>query len=876
MQVFLKRKSFFLFICLALFFLFSSVNLTKDALAEENVYTNTNLPIIHSRSTWEKDGRLRNLLKIETKQENDKENTMPRYYSPNRFILYGDACQLNLPDGSRNLNCNSYDQDPVAVIQSIYQYHVLNKGYRDIGYNFIISWDGRIFEGLYGGNGATGNHAYDDKKCRDYSLDSIGILLLANLKEGGPSKEMLQSLERLVAWLAMANDIDLDKFTESVSLWQNEKKQDSLKNYFCQKSLGQTLTIKNRTPVINCYEDAYNSNNCSIDLDNLRKRSSRLVDEFDNFLYKEEENSSLWQINNGNRSSGAVFGSRVATINSGQLEYFPLKDIKNIKEGDIIRLRDREKIYLFQDDSLHEILSMQILTEHNLNWLNIQDVDLCDLVNYRIGSPLCYLPGTLIKTKDDFRVFLVNEDDTLSHISSLRLFEDLGLKWEDVKTISQKEKLALTEGDPILFPTGTLIKDQEENLYIVAERTIKRIRRDSILKSLNLNSEDSIELPQEEIGLYRESTPLKYPDNTLLKTYNGNYYFIAGNMRHPVINLALVSLLEDESRMKVTVLDEELMEYPLGINLAGRTPLMEFQKAIDNINYDYLLLEEALPEYRQFKTIRIGLEELSANDELIISADQGYSVFYSGSVEQKSAENLYKIKLRDITAMIRLSSQRGDIIFRVKKANEEGRGKSYRGALEIAIERNDGSPDRYWLVNELFIPEYLESLTVEGKIDEVTELYKAIMVANRSLAYHYAESGGRYGEKPFDIMKNEGNLVYEPQLTKNIKNNKLLLSTRGEIVVYNDQPARTIYSSDSCGISKDARVVLGSFYNSFPYLWGGIYDPPGTDHQEGCPDIQDHGIGMSVAGGRSLCDEGKKYSQILRYYYPGTYLNKIY
>ncbi len=103
------------------------------------------------------------------------------------------------------------DPHPKATMRSIYWYHVVRRGWCDIGYNFVISSDGRVFEGRYarrygrgeihdgetkGGRIVTGAHV------ASYNSGSVGVSLMGNYSQVRPSKKMRTALVKFLAWEA--------------------------------------------------------------------------------------------------------------------------------------------------------------------------------------------------------------------------------------------------------------------------------------------------------------------------------------------------------------------------------------------------------------------------------------------------------------------------------------------------------------------------------------------------------------------------------------------------------------------------------------------------------------------------------------------------
>ena len=51
------------------------------------------------------------------------------------------------------------ETDPAATVRAIYYYHAVTLGWGDIGYNFLVDWQGNVYEGRFGGPNVVGGHA---------------------------------------------------------------------------------------------------------------------------------------------------------------------------------------------------------------------------------------------------------------------------------------------------------------------------------------------------------------------------------------------------------------------------------------------------------------------------------------------------------------------------------------------------------------------------------------------------------------------------------------------------------------------------------------------------------------------------------------------
>lgn len=103
----------------------------------------------------------------------------------------------------------NYDRDPAATMRAIYWYHTVRQGWCDLGYNFVIAPDGRIFEGrwaraykpweLHDSENAAGE-VVSGAHTGGYNSGSLGISLMGNYSQIALPPAARRSLVQLMAW----------------------------------------------------------------------------------------------------------------------------------------------------------------------------------------------------------------------------------------------------------------------------------------------------------------------------------------------------------------------------------------------------------------------------------------------------------------------------------------------------------------------------------------------------------------------------------------------------------------------------------------------------------------------------------------------------
>jgi hypothetical protein len=109
------------------------------------------------------------------------------------------------------------DPNPAATVRAIYVFHTDVRGWNDIGYNFLVDAQGRVYEGRYArdyapgevhngesfaGKGVIGAHA------EGANTGSVGVSLLGTFSSVSPTQAAVNGLQAVLSWKADRHDID--------------------------------------------------------------------------------------------------------------------------------------------------------------------------------------------------------------------------------------------------------------------------------------------------------------------------------------------------------------------------------------------------------------------------------------------------------------------------------------------------------------------------------------------------------------------------------------------------------------------------------------------------------------------------------------------
>lgn len=195
----------------------------------------------------------------------------------------------------------------------------------------------------------------------------------------------------------------------------------------------------------------------------------------------------------------------------------------------------------------------------------------------------------------------------------------------------------------------------------------------------------------------------------------------------------------------------------------------------------------------------------------------------------------------------------------------------FRGKLEIQYNPSTG---RLWLINQLPLEDYVKSVAEVGDLSH-PEFLKAQIIAARTYAL-FRLLTPKYTNTPdnkplFAVQATQADQVYRGYQRELRASNTVLAAeqTKGIIASYRNDPILAYYFAQSDGQTR-ASYLVNMTKDPVDYLIAKA-DPPCQGKE-----LKGHGVGLSQIGGINAARQGANYSQILKYYYTGIDLTKVY
>ena len=877
----LNQKFVWLFMILSL--MAGNVFLFLPKIAQgENLTVDSDVPQILPRSTWDNTPTLNALMTWVP----DK-NASPSDYQPvERIIIHDTGCDTANPTCNNNLN-------PVTTIQGIYRYHAVTHGWGDIGYNYIIDQQGRIYEGRFGGNGVRAAHVYVDRTKDNFNFGTIGITILGNYAKIQPSEAIYQSLTRLVGWLATANNLDVQG-TRSSSIW------NLLTSEFSSLYNG---------PIVVGHKDVEKGNPdpATFDFIRIRREAAAFAAKYKNYIYQVDSLPKIYKIFSGTRQiyndlptyvnlSGTYQKSVV--ISQSQVDLFSESRFLKYPDGSLLQIKDNPTIYLIQDGRKRNFnITAKQFTALGFDFARVHFVQEADLASYPEADAIKYGPdGQLLS--DGQRVFLI-QNGKKRWIPSGTLFTALGYGWSKVKLAAADLKNYLDDA-VVSYPDSALLQASgSETVYLVSGGKLARFISAEIFLNLKYSWSKIKKIPIEELAYYPTGDFVKYKEGTLIRPKDeNNVYLISGgqlqvvtaatfkNKKYKWANVLVISAQD----FNVLYRGESLTPPVTPNSSSSFSPMPSPSLSASPLPSPTPLTPSATPISIVEPKMRVAIFEV-LTPAVILTADAPFNVLdKSGQIitTKNANENYVYTISATSTAFIKIAPQSVDGIVQIVSYEDHPAWKptlnynQFHGAVEIIY---SAKSNKVWAVNELNLEDYLNGIAEISSTD-ATEYQKAMIVAARTYAQYYIQKGGKRGTDEVYILNNTSSDQLYKGYAREILAPSIIQAARdarGEIIAYNGNPIVSAYSSGAAELetvgTKSACSLWGKQYceAGFEYLAGGIKDPTGAEYNYTACGGANHCVGLSGAGARAFAKAGtKNYQEILKYYYPGTEIKKAY
>jgi hypothetical protein len=291
-------------------------------------------------------------------------------------------------------------------------------------------------------------------------------------------------------------------------------------------------------------------------------------------------------------------------------------------------------------------------------------------------------------------------------------------------------------------------------------------------------------------------------------------------------------------------------------------------------------------------TIRVGLWKNPDNGEAtFVSGDDDY-VVYAGTTKKgilpkgSTATLSYRGGFYSLFST-HLDIESGEYIRLVPKNNPHAvfeltdydrhvtwKGPSnfnkYRGSAELR--RTTDGNDNLYIINELLYEDYIAGIAETSNASPI-EYIKSILTAARTYAYYVAEYTTKHDGRHFDVFATTGDQLYLGYVSEELMPRvaSAARATRGMMITYNDDIVITPYFGNSDGRTRSWTEVWGGSAKPWLVSVPAIYDKRDGKRMYG------HGVGMSARDAAYMADEEElDYRDILKYYYSGVEIERIY
>lgn len=208
-------------------------------------------------------------------------------------------------------------------------------------------------------------------------------------------------------------------------------------------------------------------------------------------------------------------------------------------EGTLLRNADTGAVALIQNEKFRPIVSHSVLVSrfNTTNIIDISDNEFSVCEKSRPGRPVKFADLSIVRTEENDLYLLIGPTKRL--IPSDEIFAELGYHPEEVEEVLAEDIEEYAPGAPIVpdeaFPTGGLVQNNVTGGVYYAESGMRYPIWDKAVLDTNFPGRKIIPMSPEELGSLERGAPALFRDGVLVKTPgNPTVYIISGGEKRPI------------------------------------------------------------------------------------------------------------------------------------------------------------------------------------------------------------------------------------------------------------------------------------------------------------------------------------------------------
>lgn len=239
---------------------------------------------------------------------------------------------------------------------------------------------------------------------------------------------------------------------------------------------------------------------------------------------------------------------------------------RNYPTGSLLQDNETGGVWFIQYNERRPITSRAaLLSRFNENL--IIPVSPTELEAYPEGAPIS-LPNYSLLHAEDGAIYLL-DDDTTRHIVSMEAFRSIGFNTDDLIEVTDEELSIYETGEPItstsVYPQGALIQDTESGGVFYVEDGIKNPIYSREILTVNFFDKPILPANKDELASYSTGSPVLFPDGTLVGI-NGQatIFLISEGQQRPLANEAVFTSFGYKWENVVWTDEKSVNLHPLG------------------------------------------------------------------------------------------------------------------------------------------------------------------------------------------------------------------------------------------------------------------------------------------------------------------------